>query len=207
MGLQWRRARDALGVTGAGLKDETDIWDNERSDMLQNIWTTVKHFCPYFYALKPLLGERILITGHAIQNSIDPIDTSSLMTTRRLATPKTTTEPEHVLVNDDEELDASNINSTSRNISDGEEEDQPFSPRVPTPSTQSPTPTTQLPTSGLNNHKRGRKAATPVPSVESGVTSKSIRALENSQVSDFARLIEAIREGAGSRKRLRDESK
>ncbi|MCJ1426175.1 hypothetical protein MMC29_004077 [Sticta canariensis] len=207
MGLKWRRARDALGVTGAGLKDETDIWDNGRGDMLRNIWTTVKQSCPYFYALKPLLGERMLITDHAIQNSIDPIDTSSLMTSRRPAIPKPTIGPGHVLVNDNEELDASNINSPSRNISDGEE-DQRHSPRVPTPSTRSPTPATQLPTSDLYNHKLGRKTATPVPSVvESGVRPKSSQGLKNTQVSEFAQLIGASREGAASRKRLRDESK
>ena len=206
MELKWRRARDALGVTGAGLKDETDIWDDERGDMLRIIWTTVKQYCTYFYALKPLLSERMLITDHAIHNSIDPIDTSSLITRRRLAIPKPTIGSGYVLVNGNEELDASNINSPSRNISDGEEDQLP-SPRVPTLSTRSPTPAMQLPISDLSNHQLGRKTATPVPSVESSVRPDSSQGLEDTQISDFAQLIGASREGAASRKRLRDESK
>ena len=37
MATKWRSAVKALGVTGAGLDHETDIWERERSDRLHNI--------------------------------------------------------------------------------------------------------------------------------------------------------------------------
>ena len=79
MKKKWREAKKMLGVTGAGLDHKTEIWEDKRGDNLQNVWHEVKKFCPYYYALKPLLGERLVVTDHAITNSIDAIDTSSLL--------------------------------------------------------------------------------------------------------------------------------
>lgn len=210
MASKWRRARDALGVTGAGLNHETDIWEDEKGDKLRNIWTTVKQSCPYFYALKPLLGERMLVTDHAIHNSIDHIDTSSLLT-RKLAVPETGAEPKAVPVNDNGDVDT-NI----REEDEVNSQDWPASPRVPTPITQSPiirslTPRSPLPpirlsSPGPSHRRHTEKTATPGP-VESSVAPKSSRAPKNAQMSDFAQLIETTREGAGSRKRVRDEGK
>ena len=57
--------------------------------MLRNIWKEVKQSCPYFYKLKPLLGEQMLVTDHAIGNSINDVDTSSLMTKKIFAPTRT----------------------------------------------------------------------------------------------------------------------
>lgn len=72
----------ALGVTGARLDRETGIWEEERGDRLRSVWHEVKKFCQFFYALKPLLGDRLVVTDHAITKSIDPIDASSLLRQR-----------------------------------------------------------------------------------------------------------------------------
>lgn len=80
MASKWRSARDELGVTGAGLNHETEIWEDEQGEPLRDIWTRVKQTCPYFYALKPLLGERMSVTDHAVNNSDEHPDTGSLMT-------------------------------------------------------------------------------------------------------------------------------
>lgn len=82
MEKRWREAKKTLGVTGAGLDHETEIWKDERGDNLRNMWHEIKKFCPYYYALKPLLGERLVVTDHAITNSTDAIDTSSLLRSR-----------------------------------------------------------------------------------------------------------------------------
>lgn len=61
----------------------------------------VKQFCFYFYNLKLLLGEQMLVIDYAIVNSIDNVDNSSLMTRKISATTRT----ELTLDNKDEELD------------------------------------------------------------------------------------------------------
>lgn len=82
MEKKWREARKMLGVTGAELDSETTIWEGEKGDKLRNLWHEVQKFCPYYYALKPSLGEYLRVTDHAITNSTDVMDTSSLLRSR-----------------------------------------------------------------------------------------------------------------------------
>lgn len=82
MEKKWREARKMLGVTGAELDSEATIWEGEKGDKLRNLWHEVQKFCPYYYALKPPLGEHLRVTDHAITNSTDVMDTSSLLRSR-----------------------------------------------------------------------------------------------------------------------------
>ena len=79
MEKRWREAFKTLGVTGAGLNNEDEIWEGEQGDKLCNVWHEAQKVCPYFYDMKPLLGERLIATDHAIGNSVDLIDISGLL--------------------------------------------------------------------------------------------------------------------------------
>ncbi|MCJ1271294.1 hypothetical protein MMC22_011194 [Lobaria immixta] len=67
MEKKWREARKMLGVTGAGLDSEADIWEGEKGDKVRNLWHE---------------GEHLVVTDHAITNSTDVMDTSSLLRSR-----------------------------------------------------------------------------------------------------------------------------
>lgn len=60
------------GLTRDGLNHETDIWKDERGDAFRNVWYQVKDACLYFYDLIPLLGERMEVTDHTVNKSVDP---------------------------------------------------------------------------------------------------------------------------------------
>lgn len=62
----YKKAKEQLGVTGAGLLNENDIWPNSG---LSDKWHEVKATCPYFYRLRDLLGERLNVSDHCITNS------------------------------------------------------------------------------------------------------------------------------------------
>lgn len=70
-----------LGFTGAGLDRETDIGTTNEAIGF-GVWHEVKIFCPYFYALIPLLDDRLVVKDHAITNTADPIDASRLLRQR-----------------------------------------------------------------------------------------------------------------------------
>ena len=46
-----------------------------KGQKVRDKWEEVKKSCPYYYDLKRLLGERLIATDHAVQNSTDPVDT------------------------------------------------------------------------------------------------------------------------------------
>ncbi len=79
MEIKWREAKTNLGVTGGGLNHEDEIWQDERGQKVRDKWEEVKKSCPYYYDLKRLLGERLIATDHAVQNSTDPVDISGVM--------------------------------------------------------------------------------------------------------------------------------
>ena len=87
MEIKWREAKTNLGVTGGGLNHEDEIWKDEKGQKVRDKWEEVKKSCPYYYELKRLLGERLIATDHAVQNSTDPVDTSGVMRDRRPVEP------------------------------------------------------------------------------------------------------------------------
>lgn len=87
MEIKWREAKTNLGVTGGGLNHEDEIWQDEKGQKVRDKWEEVKKSCPYYYDLKRLLGERLIATDHAVQNSTDPVDTSGVMRDRHSMDP------------------------------------------------------------------------------------------------------------------------
>lgn len=86
MEQKYCEAAKMLGAVGAGLNKETDLWKDEASDDIRYAWHEVKKSCPYFFELKPLLGERLFATDPAAGHSNDPVDTSTLLTGTLLTT-------------------------------------------------------------------------------------------------------------------------
>ncbi len=64
-----------MGVTGGGLYSEEEIF--EGSDMM-NKWNEAKEW-PEIYRLKGLLGERTNVSSHAINNSSQSLDLTSVL--------------------------------------------------------------------------------------------------------------------------------
>ncbi len=83
MDIQLREAKSNLGVTGGVLNHEDEIWKDEKGQKVRDKWEKVKKSCPYYYNLKRLLGELLITTDHAVQNSTDLVDTSGVMKDRR----------------------------------------------------------------------------------------------------------------------------
>jgi hypothetical protein len=77
---QYKKAAEALGVTGGGLNHEDEIlidspfWDK---------WREVRVMCPYFFRLKPLLGERMNVAENTITNSGIEVDMAGLVLARK----------------------------------------------------------------------------------------------------------------------------
>lgn len=46
----WKKAKQSLGITGAGLVNEDDIW--EGSNKLRNKWKEVKKIYPWFFKIR-----------------------------------------------------------------------------------------------------------------------------------------------------------
>ena len=105
MEQKYCEAAKMLGAVGAGLSKEADLWKDETSDDVRYAWHEVKKSCPYFFELKPLLGEILFVTDPAAGHSTDPVDTSTLSTGTLL----TTTQTESGDAEDVNDLDTKNI--------------------------------------------------------------------------------------------------
>ncbi|MCJ1469693.1 hypothetical protein MMC07_008329 [Pseudocyphellaria aurata] len=62
----WKKAKDTLGVTGAGLPDE-DAIGNEGP--VRDKWEEVKDICPWFFRMRDMVEDRFDDFGAAITNS------------------------------------------------------------------------------------------------------------------------------------------
>lgn len=76
----YKKAKQELGVTGAGLLTENEIWPNSE---LSDKWHQIKATCPYFYRLRDLLGERFNVSDHCITNSAQDLPEIDDLMTRR----------------------------------------------------------------------------------------------------------------------------
>lgn len=72
--IKLRKAKTNLGITERVLNHENEIWQNKRSQKVQNKQKEVKKSCTYYYNLKRLLGEWLIAIDHVVQNDIDLVD-------------------------------------------------------------------------------------------------------------------------------------
>ena len=118
METKWREAKVNLGITGAGLMHEDEIWKGEKGKEVRDKWEEVKKACPYYYDLKRLLGERLIATDHAVGNSTDPVDISGVLREKR---PQ---EPIDDVISDEGEEDIGHENSEPEELEEDEGDDE-----------------------------------------------------------------------------------
>lgn len=89
----WKKAKETLGVTGAGLPHEDGIHEGS---YIMDKWHEVRVFCPWFYRMKLLVDDRFDYIGAAITNSGEDIDLDVMNTNRKTsksATPLLPSQP------------------------------------------------------------------------------------------------------------------
>ncbi|MCJ1422839.1 hypothetical protein MMC29_000719 [Sticta canariensis] len=73
----WKKAKETLGITIAGLPNEDSIYD--RSYETQEKWDEVKQICPWFFKMRDMVedgfaDERTAITESETEVSLDPVE-------------------------------------------------------------------------------------------------------------------------------------
>lgn len=99
---RWKKAKETLGVTGAGLPHEDDIYEGS---YIMDKWHEVRVLCPWFYRMKILVGGRFDDIGAAITNSGEDIDLDVMNTNRKTSKPSVSPLPSQLSSNLDNEAD------------------------------------------------------------------------------------------------------
>ena len=82
----WKKAKETLGVTGAGLTHKDDIYEGS---YIMDKWHEVRILCPWFYQMKHLVDNRFDNIGAAITNSSQDINLDIINTNRKTPKPAT----------------------------------------------------------------------------------------------------------------------
>lgn len=80
----WKKAKETLGVTGAGLPHKDDIHDGSS---IMDKWHEICVLCPWIYQMKILVDNRFNDIGAAITNSGKDIDLDIMNTNRKTSKP------------------------------------------------------------------------------------------------------------------------
>lgn len=147
------------------------------------MWHEVKKLCPYFYDLKLLLDGRKVSTFYPISNSVDPIDTSSLLARRTTAGFRTK-------LDDDEQIDVLNTQNSEANRVNLDLD------------LVDPGTTVRRPMQARDSF-----VWKPTPAESEISASDSTHSESDMELSDCVEIFKASRDAASKRKRLRDEDK